>query len=113
VTPQVLTIGRDPSCDVVVDDEYASPRHAAVALVDGQPMVADLGSTNGTRLGPELIGSVKVVQPTPILPGMTIIVGRTRIAAGPLIERLRGLAAPIRVEATVGEPIRPAGGGAR
>lgn len=106
MTAVVLTIGRDPSCDVVVSDEYASPRHAAVALVDGRPMVADLGSTNGTRLGAELIGSVKVVQPTPILPDMTIIVGRTRVGAGPLIERLRALSAPIRVEATAGEPIR-------
>lgn len=44
-----LTIGRDPaSTIVVVDDTFVSQHHAKVYVTDGQPMVEDLGSTNGS-----------------------------------------------------------------
>ncbi len=44
-----ITIGRDPGCTVIVDgDTFVSQRHAKVFVVDGQPMVEDLGSTNGS-----------------------------------------------------------------
>jgi pSer/pThr/pTyr-binding forkhead associated (FHA) protein len=45
---RTVTIGRDPGCDIVVDDPYASPRHCM--LVEESPgrwTVRDLGSTNG------------------------------------------------------------------
>jgi len=45
----VITIGRDPGCTVVIDgDTFVSSRHARVYIVDGQAMVEDLGSTNGS-----------------------------------------------------------------
>ena len=44
-----ITIGRDPGCTVIVDgDTFVSQRHAKVFVVDGQSMVEDLGSTNGS-----------------------------------------------------------------
>jgi len=44
-----ITIGRDPDCTVIVDgDTFVSQRHAKVFVVDGQSMVEDLGSTNGS-----------------------------------------------------------------
>ena len=44
-----ITIGRDPSSTVVItDDTFVSSHHARVFDVDGQPMVEDLGSTNGS-----------------------------------------------------------------
>jgi hypothetical protein len=44
-----ITIGRDPGCTVTIDgDAFVSQRHARVYVVDGQPMVEDLGSTNGS-----------------------------------------------------------------
>jgi len=44
-----ITIGRDPGCTVIVDDDtFVSQRHAKVFVVDGQSMVEDLGSTNGS-----------------------------------------------------------------
>jgi len=44
-----ITIGRDPGCTVIVDgDTFVSQRHAKVFVVDGQAMVEDLGSTNGS-----------------------------------------------------------------
>ncbi|MEE3852252.1 ATP-binding cassette domain-containing protein [Gordonia sp. LSe1-13] len=45
----ILTIGRTPDNDVVVDDMLASRRHARiVAQPDGQLLIEDLASSNGT-----------------------------------------------------------------
>ncbi|WP_116998287.1 FHA domain-containing protein [Desertimonas flava] len=44
-----ITIGRDPGCTVMIEgDTFVSQRHARVYLLEGQPMVEDLGSTNGS-----------------------------------------------------------------
>lgn len=44
-------VGRDPACDVVLDDEGVSRRHAElVRLPDGQLYVTDHVTTNGTFL---------------------------------------------------------------
>jgi pSer/pThr/pTyr-binding forkhead associated (FHA) protein len=44
-----VTIGREASCTISIpDDTFLSGRHARVFDHDGQPMVEDLGSTNGS-----------------------------------------------------------------
>ena len=44
-----ITIGRDPSSTIVItDDTFVSNNHARIFDVEGQPMVEDLGSTNGS-----------------------------------------------------------------
>jgi pSer/pThr/pTyr-binding forkhead associated (FHA) protein len=45
-----LSIGRLPECDVVLADKNVSRRHAEVRRQDGNIIVVDLGSTNGTRV---------------------------------------------------------------
>lgn len=45
-----LTIGRLPECDVTLADKNVSRRHAEVRRKDGDIVVVDLGSTNGTRV---------------------------------------------------------------
>lgn len=45
-----MTIGRDPSNDVVLDDPNVSRFHAEVVAGDGGAELRDLGSRNGTRL---------------------------------------------------------------
>ena len=45
-----LTLGRDPSCDIVINDRQVSRQHARVSWVDGQVRLEDLGSKNGTYL---------------------------------------------------------------
>jgi FHA domain len=54
-----ITIGRDPSSTIRIDgDTFVSQHHAKVYEVDGQPMVEDLGSTNGSfHNGNRLIGA--------------------------------------------------------
>ena len=44
-----ITIGREPGCTLMIEgDTFVSQRHARIYVVDGQPMVEDLGSTNGS-----------------------------------------------------------------
>ena len=45
-----ITIGRSPTCDVVLDDHRVSSRHAWVGIIDGKAVLRDLESTNGTYL---------------------------------------------------------------
>ena len=44
----VLTVGRSPECELSLADTYLSGRHARFTLDDGDLLLEDLGSTNGT-----------------------------------------------------------------
>jgi len=48
VTKEGLWIGRDPKCSVVLQDDSISGQHAWVVPADGNIVVIDKGSTNGT-----------------------------------------------------------------
>jgi uncharacterized iron-regulated membrane protein len=54
-----ITIGRDPASTVMIDsDTFVSQHHAKVYDVEGQAMVEDLGSTNGSfHNGNRLVGA--------------------------------------------------------
>ena len=54
-----ITVGRDPSSTVVIEgDTFVSSTHLRIYDVDGQAMVEDLGSTNGSfHNGNRLVGS--------------------------------------------------------
>ena len=67
-----ITIGRAADSTLVVTDEYASSRHARLYPANGQWVVEDLGSTNGTFLERS-----KVTAPTPVPLGVPIRVGKT------------------------------------
>jgi pSer/pThr/pTyr-binding forkhead associated (FHA) protein len=67
-----ITIGRADDATLVLADDYASTRHARLFPQDGQWLVEDLGSTNGTYLDRQ-----KVTQPTPVPVGMPIRIGKT------------------------------------
>ncbi|MFC4054778.1 FHA domain-containing protein [Actinomadura syzygii] len=69
-----ITIGRANDATLVVTDDYASSRHARIYAQDGQWIVEDLGSTNGTYLG-----RTKVSQPMPVPPGVPVRIGKTVI----------------------------------
>ncbi len=64
-------IGKDPSCDIVVDDEYASKLHAAIYFKEGSFEIDDLNSTNGTFV------NGKKVDRQELADGDVIKVGRT------------------------------------
>ena len=50
VGAQGATLGRSRECDVVVDDANVSRRHAEIRPGPQGWTIADLGSTNGTRV---------------------------------------------------------------
>ncbi len=72
LSDQQITIGRANDATLVLHDDYASTRHARLFPQDGQWIVEDLGSTNGTYLDRQ-----KVTQPTPVPPGVPIRIGKT------------------------------------
>jgi hypothetical protein len=67
-----ILIGRAPECTLVLEDDYASGRHARLSLQQGTWMVEDLGSTNGTFLGRN-----RVQDPVPVALGAPVRIGRT------------------------------------
>lgn len=72
LTDQQITIGRADDATLVLTDDYASTRHARLFPQDGQWLVEDLGSTNGTYLDRQ-----KVTEPTPVPIGVPIRIGKT------------------------------------
>jgi hypothetical protein len=67
-----VLIGRAPESTLVLDDDYASARHARIYPQDGEWFAEDLGSTNGTFIGPN-----RLTQPTRLEAGVPVRVGRT------------------------------------
>ena len=59
-----ITIGRDPGCTLMIDgDSFISQRHARIYILDGQPMVEDLGSTNGSFHNGNRLNGSRLLQP--------------------------------------------------
>jgi pSer/pThr/pTyr-binding forkhead associated (FHA) protein len=69
---QQITMGRANDATLVLNDDYASTHHARIFPQDGQWLVEDLGSTNGTYLDRH-----KVIRPTPVPVGVPIRIGKT------------------------------------
>jgi two-component system, cell cycle response regulator len=64
VTLNILpaTIGRHPSCRIVVDDAGVSRQHATLTARDGRLFIEDLGSRNGTFIEGERITSAELTD---------------------------------------------------
>jgi FHA domain len=69
---QQITMGRANDATLVLNDDYSSTYHARIFPQDGQWLVEDLGSTNGTYLDRQ-----KVTRPTPVPVGVPIRIGKT------------------------------------
>jgi hypothetical protein len=72
LTGAPVLIGRADDSTLVLTDDYASTRHARIALQDGMWIVEDLGSTNGTYLGQR-----KLDGPAPLEVGVPLRIGKT------------------------------------
>ena len=69
-----IMIGRADDSTLVLDDDYASTRHARISQSGDDWYVEDLGSTNGTYLDRNKVsGPTRVPLGTPIRIGKTVI----------------------------------------
>jgi hypothetical protein len=73
-----VLIGRADDSTLVLDDDYASARHARLVRQGDGYAVEDLGSTNGTYLD-----RTRVSAPTPVPVGVPIRIGRTVVELRP------------------------------
>ena len=91
MTLRPLTLGREPSCDVVVADEAVSRQHALVWMRDGEGWIQDLRSRNGTFVNDARIASATWHQ----------VVKRTQVCRprGPQRSPARGARCPERLSA--------------
>ena len=65
-----LTIGRDITNRIVINDAEISRKHARLTLQSGAYVIEDLGSTNGT-----FVDSQRLIGPHMLRPGETIMLG--------------------------------------
>ena len=71
LTNQSLTVGRVDGCDIQLDEGEVSRNHCTVAHREGQVIIHDLASTNGTYVND------KLVEVSPIQNGDLIRIGGT------------------------------------
>lgn len=69
-----IVIGRSPACTLVLEDEYASSRHAALTPQSDGWWIEDLSSRNGTFIDDE-----RLSQPRQLKIGDVIRIGQTTL----------------------------------
>ena len=73
-----ITIGRSEDSALVVPHESVSRHHAEIRDKDGMPVVADLGSANGTFLNGGQVSTWKLLEP-----GDSIVIGLLEVIYDP------------------------------
>ncbi|WP_224248904.1 sigma-54-dependent Fis family transcriptional regulator [Hyalangium gracile] len=74
-----VTIGRSPSCEIQIEDDKVSRRHARIFVRAGQVWLRDLESRNGT-----LVNGQRLEGEACLLPGDRVQVGETTVIYEPL-----------------------------
>ena len=99
-----LLIGRDPRCDLVLDEPKTSRRHAELRLLEGDVLeIRDLGSSNGT-----FVNGRRLENPQRLSGADTISIGETRIvASAPASDLTQTAPPPLRPQHAAGRVERP------
>lgn len=84
IPPQGAVIGRNATCELVLEDQHVSNRHAWVGFANGVAVIRDQGSTNGTFIN---TNGQNLTTSTPLAIGDTIMLGghygvQLRVVAG-------------------------------
>ena len=74
----VVLIGRGADCQLILNDDYVSTRHARVVSTEDGFYVEDLGSTNGTY-----VNGQRITAPTTITMSDTVRIGKTILKLEP------------------------------
>ncbi len=75
---RVILVGRGSDCQLVLDDDYVSTRHARVVAGETGLYIEDLGSTNGTY-----VNGARITAPTAISLSDTLRIGKTMLKLEP------------------------------
>ena len=78
LTPGEYLIGRDSECDIPVDDELVSRKHARVVVSDADVTICDLGSANGV-----FVNECRIRQPMALEASDRVVIGTTEIVVVP------------------------------
>jgi ABC transport system ATP-binding/permease protein len=87
---KTLDIGRLSSNDIVLEDPKVSRSHAIITKLDGQAVIRDLNSANGTQVNGRNISGDQ-----PLQPGDTITVGDTSFVYHDDLTRARPRLVPV------------------
>jgi pSer/pThr/pTyr-binding forkhead associated (FHA) protein len=68
----VVLIGRGADCQLILDDDYVSTRHARIVASESGIYVEDLGSTNGSY-----VNGQRITAPTSVTLADTVRIGKT------------------------------------
>ncbi|MFC1850487.1 FHA domain-containing protein [candidate division CSSED10-310 bacterium] len=90
---QSTLLGKSSLCDVLIDDQAASDRHAKIDVVGTNYFITDLNSQNGTRVNGQFISY------QPLNDGDAIQIGRTFLD----FCLIRRKAAPVQEETVIAE----------
>ncbi|MFZ6027724.1 MAG: FHA domain-containing protein [Chloroflexota bacterium] len=76
-TGSLVIVGRDPVCDLHLDDPTVSAQHARLSYHHNQWWIEDLRSRNGTLLNDELVTTATVITHGDVIRcgGVTVQVG--------------------------------------
>jgi pilus assembly protein CpaF len=99
-----VVIGKHPECDVVLADPKVSRRHAHIVSRDGALFVADLGSTNGTKLNGKTLNGETPVHSGDVIEIAAFKIRLEEAAVAPESAKQAPAAAGKRAEAPKGTP---------
>ncbi len=94
----VLTIGKAPSNNIVVDEKTVAPAHAEIGFVQGQYVLADLGSKSGTRVNGSAIRQVPLTDGDLIQIGSLALQFQADVAGSAKVSKQLDAAAPVTPE---------------
>ena len=70
----LMIIGRNPDCDLVLEPKSVSRRHAAIVRARRDYVIKDLGSTRGT-----FVNGLRLTQPVVLKNGCVIQIGELQL----------------------------------
>ncbi|HMO51288.1 MAG TPA: FHA domain-containing protein [Kiritimatiellia bacterium] len=62
-----ILLGRSPECDVILEDEDVSRRHAVITADDDGYTLQDAGSRNGVAINGDLLTTPRLLKPRDVI----------------------------------------------